>query len=45
MKTIGELKTKLYGKSKTESQRTLYTWVRQDVISLKQFKELLEYCI
>lgn len=44
MKTTEELKAKLVGKTYDECQKLLYMWIKQGVVSLRQFKELLHYC-
>lgn len=44
MKTTEELKDKLIGKTYDECQKLLYMWIKQGIVSLKQFKELLHYC-
>tara|TARA_B100001287_G_C22169967_1_gene294210 strand:+ start:204 stop:383 length:180 start_codon:yes stop_codon:yes gene_type:complete len=43
MKTIEELKNKLRLKTYNESQKLVYMWIKQGVISLAQFKVLSEF--
>ncbi len=41
---VEDCKDKLSKLSKEEALRVIYGWVKQEFISLRQFKELISYC-
>ena len=42
---VRDLKTRLVKEAKLDRQKMIYMWVKQDIITLKEFNNLIFHCL